>query len=167
VSAAFIQGIFETLSGLGLLVAGATGTGASVPLLGAGGLGVLTGAPSLAVATAGTGIMVHGAILTHTAGQNMKARLQALFSKSEGSAGGGGGGKPGGKEIPWSSPEVKRAAEAISNSTQKDINVNVSSRSQAEEIFLRMFHGEGHRNTTGWNIKEVKQVLGGKGATYH
>lgn len=66
-------------------------------------------------------------------------------------------------EIPWSSKEVKLAAEELDNGM---LSVQVANRSQAEELFLRKYQGEGYINTTGWTSKEVSDFYG-KGGTYH
>lgn len=42
--------------------------------------------------------------------------------------------------------------------------VTVKNRSQAEELFLGMYQGDGYVNVTGM---DAKNLLGGKGNTYH
>jgi len=68
--------------------------------------------------------------------------------------------------IPWSSGTVRRAAEGLA---QGATSVNVSSRSEAEELFLRLYQGDtrGYRNTTGMSPTEAKDFYGGKAGTYH
>ena len=67
-----------------------------------------------------------------------------------------------GCDIRWSSPAVNRAAQQIRSGATE---IRVASRSQAEELFLRLFQGDGFRNTTGWAREEVKRF--GKAKTYH
>ncbi len=67
-------------------------------------------------------------------------------------------------KIPWSSKEVKTAAEELANGSK---SVYVTTRSQAEELFLRLYQGYGYRNTDGWKGEEIDFVYGNKGGTYH
>jgi YD repeat-containing protein len=57
-------------------------------------------------------------------------------------------------EIPWSNPQVRASArqlrEGLAHSTG-NVEIVVRNRGQAEELFLRMFQGDGFRNTTGWS----------------
>lgn len=46
-------------------------------------------------------------------------------------------------------------------------SVNVDTRSQAEELFLRLYQGNGYFNVTGMDAMDVKRLFGGKGNTYH
>jgi hypothetical protein len=65
--------------------------------------------------------------------------------------------------LKWSSDTVKRAANALTGGAKE---VKVTSRSEAEELFLRLYQGEGYRNTTGLSAVEAKSLFGKKG-TYH
>ncbi|MBL8855915.1 MAG: hypothetical protein JNK57_18260 [Planctomycetaceae bacterium] len=71
-------------------------------------------------------------------------------------------------EIPWSSPDVRRFSrqirEGLANSLD-DVEIVVGSRSQAEELFLRMFQADGYRNTTGWSGEMLEEF--GKRGIYH
>ncbi|MCB9765967.1 MAG: hypothetical protein H6739_39700 [Alphaproteobacteria bacterium] len=69
--------------------------------------------------------------------------------------------------IPWSSKKVRDAAKKIENSTTKSINVTVDNRDQAGELFLRFYHGNGYRNTTGMTGKKVRKAFDSKKCTYH
>ncbi len=68
------------------------------------------------------------------------------------------------REIKWSSKSVRDAAEALK---QGRTEVTVANRSEAEELFLRYFQGDGYRNTTGLSPKEVKGFYRKKEGTYH
>ena len=70
----------------------------------------------------------------------------------------------GGNNIPWSSNAVKQAAQQL-DAGEKD--VTVASRSDAEELFLRKYQGEGYRNTTDMSGPEAKDFFGSKQETYH
>jgi hypothetical protein len=80
------------------------------------------------------------------------------------------GGDDGGPDdraianIPWSSPDVRRAAETLRRGYTQ---VVVSTRAQAEELFRRLFQGRGYRNTTGLSGREVRDLFGEKAGTYH
>ncbi len=71
-------------------------------------------------------------------------------------------------DIPWSSPDVRRYSrqirEGLANSVD-DVEIVVGSRSQAEELFLRMFQADGYRNTTGWSGEMLEEF--GKRGIYH
>ena len=69
-----------------------------------------------------------------------------------------------GDEIPWSSKEVKSGAEDLEKGA---LSVTVTNRSQAEELFLGMYQGDGYVNTSGWSSKEVSNFYGSRGGTYH
>ncbi len=69
-----------------------------------------------------------------------------------------------GDKIPWSSKSVKNAAEAIDSGED---SVTVRNRSEAEELYLNKFHGDGYRNATGLDGVGTKQMFGEKGGTYH
>jgi hypothetical protein len=43
----------------------------------------------------------------------------------------------------------------------------VGSRSEAEELFLRRYQGDGYRNVTGMSPRESKEMFGGKAGSYH
>ncbi len=87
-------------------------------------------------------------------------------------------------DLPWSSNSVKDASnesDAQFAKGTKELNVTVSDRSEAEEIFLGKFQGDGYSNTTGFNgpegddwwlpkkgyWEEFKDVFGSKAMTYH
>ena len=65
-------------------------------------------------------------------------------------------------DIPWSSPAVRTAARKLREGATE---IRVANRSQAEELFLRLFQGDGYKNTTGWPRNIYKQH--GKAGTYH
>lgn len=67
-------------------------------------------------------------------------------------------------EIPWSSKTVSDAAKDLDNGAR---SVTVDTRSQAEEIFLGNYQGDGYTNVTGMDAMDAKNLLGGKGSTYH
>jgi hypothetical protein len=67
-------------------------------------------------------------------------------------------------DIPWSSGQVSAAARAIEGGAT---SIEVSSRADAEELFLRMFQGQGYRNATGFDGVGTKQYFGSKMGTYH
>jgi len=67
-------------------------------------------------------------------------------------------------EIPWSNRSVKKAAQQLESGNTK---VTVNSRSEAEELFLRKYHGDGYRNATGNDGVGTKQLFGKKEGTYH
>ena len=66
--------------------------------------------------------------------------------------------------IPWTSKEVSSAAQELESGAR---TVTVSNRSQAEELFLGLYQGEGYVNVTGMDAMDSKNWLGGKGNTYH
>jgi RHS repeat-associated protein len=63
----------------------------------------------------------------------------------------------------WSSSQLSQTAKEILNGKTA---INVSSRAQAEELFLGLFQGRGFKNTTGMSAKEAKDFFG-KAGTYH
>lgn len=65
--------------------------------------------------------------------------------------------------IPWSSKSVQNAANQLSKGAKE---ITVGSRSEAEELFLRLYQGNGSKNTTGMSEKEAKDFQGKKN-TYH
>ena len=67
-------------------------------------------------------------------------------------------------EIPWSSSTVSDAARQLETGAK---SVTVKSRSQAEELFLGMYQGDGYVNVTGMDAMDAKNLFGGKGNTYH
>jgi RHS repeat-associated protein len=90
------------------------------------------------------------------------------FNSRSGSAGGGS------RTIRWSSPQIARAAEALENGSS--LNVRVSTRAEAEEIFVRLFHGgtnqtdaplarpgPRYRNATGLKGEEAEAHFGRQG----
>jgi RHS repeat-associated protein len=66
--------------------------------------------------------------------------------------------------IPWSSPTLGRAADALSRG---QTSITVANRSQAEELFLRLYQGRGYVNTTGMSPTEARRFFGQKPGTYH
>jgi hypothetical protein len=70
----------------------------------------------------------------------------------------------GGESIPWSSKSVRNAALALDSG---DTEVTVANRSEAEELFLEKYQGNGYSNTTGLTATEVKDLFGSKAGTYH
>ncbi|WP_139279198.1 polymorphic toxin-type HINT domain-containing protein [Seinonella peptonophila] len=65
--------------------------------------------------------------------------------------------------IPWSSNQVKSAASKL-NKGEKE--VTVKNRSQAEELFLRVYQGKGYKNSTGMGSTEAKSFFKGENM-YH
>jgi hypothetical protein len=75
----------------------------------------------------------------------------------------GGGGSS--NTIRWSSRTVKIAAEELELGSQ---TVWVETRAEAEELFLRLYHGDGYVNTTGMTGTEVNRFFtAGRPGTYH
>ncbi|GFI05056.1 protein RhsC [Lachnospiraceae bacterium] len=70
----------------------------------------------------------------------------------------------GGADIPWSSKEVSEASKQLDEGAR---TVTVSNRSQAEELFLGRYQGEGYTNVTGMDAMDTKNFLGSKDNTYH
>ncbi|SDO69144.1 RHS repeat-associated core domain-containing protein [Pseudomonas arsenicoxydans] len=56
-------------------------------------------------------------------------------------------------DIPWSSPTVKRASDALDRGAT---SVTVNSRAEAEELFLGKYVGEGYRNAEEFNSATAK-----------
>jgi hypothetical protein len=73
----------------------------------------------------------------------------------------GGGGD---SDIHWSSKTVKQAAQDRDHGAT---DATVSHRSEAEELFLRRFQGDGYTNTTDMSPAEAKDFSGSKQGTYH
>ncbi len=69
-----------------------------------------------------------------------------------------------GGNIPWSSKSVKNASNALDSGANE---VTVVNKSEAGELYLGKFHGEGYRNTSGWNAMETKDYYFTKEGTYH
>jgi len=69
-----------------------------------------------------------------------------------------------GNQIPWSSTTVCKANTALEHGAT---SVTVSSRSEAEELFLRRYQGEGYRNVTDMSPAETKNFFGSKAGVYH
>jgi hypothetical protein len=67
-------------------------------------------------------------------------------------------------DIPWSSGRVSAASRALGEGGTK---ITVGSRSEAEELFLRKYQGEGYRNASGFDGVGTKQYFGEKRGTYH
>ena len=66
--------------------------------------------------------------------------------------------------IPWSSGSVSRASKSLADGAT---GVTVKSRSEAEELFLRTYQGDGYRNASGMDGVGTKQYYGTKRGTYH
>lgn len=66
--------------------------------------------------------------------------------------------------IPWSNGSVSSAARSIDSGAT---SINVRSRAEAEELFLRIYQGQGYRNATGFDGVGTKQYFGSKVGTYH
>jgi RHS repeat-associated protein len=56
-------------------------------------------------------------------------------------------------DIPWTSPSVKRASDALDRGAT---SVTVNSRAEAEELFLGKYVGEGYRNAEEFNSATAK-----------
>ncbi len=69
-----------------------------------------------------------------------------------------------GGEYPWSSNSVSSADKLLDHGKKK---VYLKNRSEAEELFLGKFQGNGYKNTTGMSGTEVKNLFGSKKNTYH
>jgi RHS repeat-associated protein len=67
-------------------------------------------------------------------------------------------------EIPWSSAKLAAAAKALKDGAT---SITVDTKAEAEELFLRLYQGDGYRNTTGMGPTEVKDMFGEKAGTYH
>ncbi|EPX55090.1 hypothetical protein D187_009596 [Cystobacter fuscus DSM 2262] len=77
----------------------------------------------------------------------------------------GSASSPGDKNsIPWSSKTLKRADAELSQGAK---SVTVKGRSEAEELFLGRYQGEGYRNVTGMSPTESKRFFGTKEGSYH
>lgn len=66
--------------------------------------------------------------------------------------------------LAWSSSGVRNAANDLANGATE---VTVGSMSEAEELFMGMYQGDGYRNSTGMSPTEAKDFFGGKSGTYH
>jgi hypothetical protein len=70
--------------------------------------------------------------------------------------------------IPWSSRLVNHAARLLEGG---ETSITLATRSQAEELILRLYHGQGMKNTTGLSGAAVRgdRLLfpRGKLGTYH
>ncbi|MCX4750554.1 DUF6531 domain-containing protein [Kitasatospora sp. NBC_01287] len=67
-------------------------------------------------------------------------------------------------KVPWSNSRVSGGARAIDNGST---SIRVGSRSDAEELFLGKFQGDGYRNAAGFDGKGTRQFFGSKSGTYH
>ena len=67
-------------------------------------------------------------------------------------------------DIPWSSGAVSDAAKQLESGSK---SVIVKNRSQVEELFLGLYQGKGYVNVTGMDAMDARNLLGGKGNTYH
>jgi hypothetical protein len=59
---------------------------------------------------------------------------------------------------------VGQAAKALE---AEATSITVANRSQAEELFLRVYQGAGYRNATGFDGPGTRQYFGEKRGTYH
>jgi RHS repeat-associated protein len=64
----------------------------------------------------------------------------------------------------WSSKRVRDASKDLD---QGATEVHVGNRSEAEELFLGKYQGQGYSNTTSMSPTETKDFFGGKSGTYH
>jgi len=67
-------------------------------------------------------------------------------------------------EFPWSSGRVSSASRSLD---QGATSATVRSRSEAEELFLGKYQGQGYRNASGFDGVGTKQYFGEKRGTYH
>lgn len=67
-------------------------------------------------------------------------------------------------EIAFSSRAVARAAKELEAGAT---TARVATKSDAEELFLRLYQGAGYRNTTGISGAETRNLFGSKAYTYH
>ncbi|WP_405808260.1 polymorphic toxin-type HINT domain-containing protein [Streptomyces sp. NBC_00210] len=67
-------------------------------------------------------------------------------------------------KFPWSSGRVSAGVRAIDEGRT---SIRVGSRSEAEEILLGKFQGDGYRNAAGFDGKGTRQYFGSKSGTYH
>ena len=72
--------------------------------------------------------------------------------------------RPAPADIPWSSGQVSRAAKDIQGGGTA---IHVANRSQAEELFLGIFQGQGYRNATGMDGPRTRDFFGSKQGIYH
>jgi len=75
------------------------------------------------------------------------------------------------EELQWSSPEVRSAAKRLNEGATE---VKVKNRTQAEELFLGLYQGQGYRNTSGLGgalssgqLLAIMEGHEGKAGTYH
>ncbi|MFN8636067.1 MAG: RHS repeat-associated core domain-containing protein [Chloroflexota bacterium] len=101
----------------------------------------------------------HGVPVSTPSGTTIVSVPQASPDPPYGQSDGSGRGN-----VRWSSPAVREAASALQNGATQ---VYVKTRQEAEEIFLRLYQGEGYKNTTGLHAGEVKDMFGDKVGTYH
>lgn len=66
--------------------------------------------------------------------------------------------------VPWSSASLRKTAGELERGAQ---SATVANRSQAEELFLRLYQGRGYNNATGMNATQSKKFFGSKNGTYH
>ncbi|MGY2112952.1 putative T7SS-secreted protein [Nocardia gipuzkoensis] len=66
--------------------------------------------------------------------------------------------------IPWSDRRVADAARQLESGAT---SVRVASRADAEELFLRLFQGDGYRNAGGFSGPGSKRFFDGLEGTYH
>jgi len=67
-------------------------------------------------------------------------------------------------KIPWSNSSVKKVAGELVKGGK---SVSVRTKSEAEELLLRLYHGKGYRNTSDMSPTEVKNFYNTKRGTYH
>ena len=58
-----------------------------------------------------------------------------------------------GDEVPWSSKSTRLASQDLDTGANE---VTVANRSEAEEVFLNKYQGEGYRNSTGMSSSEAR-----------
>lgn len=61
--------------------------------------------------------------------------------------------------MPWSSKSVRDATKLLESGAKE---VQVASRSEAEELFLGQYQANGYRNTIGMSPVETKRIFGSK-----
>jgi len=76
----------------------------------------------------------------------------------------GTGEGAGDSDIPWSSKIVSDASKELDGGAK---SVTINNRSQAEELFLGKYQGDGYTNVTGMDAMDAKNYLGDKANTYH
>jgi hypothetical protein len=67
-------------------------------------------------------------------------------------------------EIGFSTRRVATAAKSLQSGAS---TIRVATKSEAEELFLRLYQGAGYRNSTGMGGAEARRYFGSKAGTYH